>query len=194
MQGVSAFHSGLDYQNLLAQAQARAALQRFQEPLFSDVRAALMFSFHMDEREILAFPQCYAGNPTYGCRVALTAYEWHAQAALIREDIAKNFRDLELALVLADYGAGRYRVAGAQQFAEEFARRSDKPYVTKQGVLRHFGLSDKQVEVIARTAAVPKRTVERILADLRMHIGQMQDNIQPRLDLLFVATGLCERL
>src|ERR1700757_1410168 len=96
-------------QETLVAARTAAELRaEYEDPIFSNVRAALMFSFRLSDSTVLAFPQCYGANPTFGARVLLSSFEWHGQAAQIRKIIEGNFRGLELALVLADYAAGRY--------------------------------------------------------------------------------------
>lgn len=165
-----------------------------ERPVFDSVRHALMFSFRMAERDILSAAQCYAGNPTFGAHVTLTDHEWHAQAAQIRATIERHFDAIELALILADYGAGRFRSAGAHALAEEFSTASRRRHLVRLAVLRHFGLVDKSDRQVAAEAHVSHDTVARFVARMRDEIGALSDRLAPRLEALFVAPGICRRL
>jgi hypothetical protein len=191
----AAKNSSHETDRLHAQIRAWSSLARqAPEPIFSNVRAALMFSFRLSESTILAFSQCYAGAPTFGARVMLTSQEWHQQSAAIRRIIETNFRGIELALVLADYAAGRHRIEGARICAEHLASHSSRPFLIKLGTLRYFGVSEKSAREISRIASVPQRTVERYLARVREDLGRLSDSIAPRLESLLVDTRICCRL
>jgi len=179
---------------LQEQARLWAASREQPEPVFSNVRAALMFSFRLADSTIIAFSQCYAGAPTFGARVALTSQEWHQQSADIRRIIEGNFRGLELAVVLADYAAGRHRIEGARICADYLAAQSSRPFLIKLSTLRYFGVSDKTAREISRIASVPQRTVERYIARVREDLGRLSDAVAPRLESLLVDTRICCRL
>jgi hypothetical protein len=153
-----------------------------------------MFSFRMAESSIIAFSQSYNGAPTFGAKVLLSQQEWHQQSADIRQIIQRNFRGIELAMVLADYAAGSQQMAGARAVADYLARQCDRPYLIRLGTQRYFGIGDKSARQISRMTAVPQRTVERYLSRIREDLGRISDQIAPRLEMLLVDTRICCRL